>query len=697
MNLLDSFQYLNPFDDVAVHEDAVWGESDQSNLDVESIHADVSATLLDDLKHVTATTKTRVRFLVGREGLGKSHLFSRLRRHIGGQAVFVFASIPPSRPEALDRWLLGRVIAGLRHKAYENGQTQPYTQVDAFIYRLLIMSDRRLTDKTELEFHTYFQQLSDEAKQACLVAGQNKLADEGFDSEIVDTLFAVLKPERRQIALRWLSGSENLSEESLAILNHAMVLEDNKVRDVMVLIGKLAAFCKRPIVMVLDQLDMVTSSALIDIFQDFVFAVTQQSYSWYIVVSMLRERFEAWYARFNKPFVQRLAAQSTGGLPIVELHAFADVAQREELLMQRLRSHPLAEARRQRAILSSIYPLTETDIKGLVNSTAESTPRLLLRQASSIYNRRVSGKVAEYPLRSLSEVVAEAFDTRRGQIDESNICIEKASIADRVTEVIRLLALAHNIDKLEESLGSLEGSRLSDGTHNIFAWGDSKLEVIGHHVHNRRAFPDFAQKALKMENGALFVRSASAPVSGPASVQRFEELRQKHKCISLTNPVLADLEALMQLLADMRAGDFNFLETDPPFSPEAFMKAAAQLPILETLELAQAIRERLTRKSERPVTPVSPEPPRAVPPDPAAPVPANLESKIADIMQPVRWLAVERLCWLLQTQHGMKVDVNSVVKLVQTGGLQYKCEIYPPKVRSPGIPQILIYNEANSA
>jgi hypothetical protein len=74
-----------------------------------------------------------------------------------------------------------------------------------------------------------------------------------------------------------------------------------------------------------------------------------------------------------------------------------------------------------------------------------------------------------------------------------------------------------------------------------------------------------------------------------------------------------------------------------------------------------------------------------------------LMERIRENMQPLRWLAVERLCWLLHRQHGIDMEAASIAELVQTGSLKANFELYPPQVLSPGVPQILIYNEADRA
>ncbi|MGH8555684.1 MAG: hypothetical protein ACREUD_09005, partial [Gammaproteobacteria bacterium] len=126
----EEFLYLNPFLRNSVHESEIWAEEATGFADVESIHAEVSEVLRRDLRTVATHPQhpTRVRFLVGQGGAGKSHLFSRLRRQIGGEAIFAFASNPPTRPAALFRWTLDKIAYGLRHPRVVAGAPKPYSQ-----------------------------------------------------------------------------------------------------------------------------------------------------------------------------------------------------------------------------------------------------------------------------------------------------------------------------------------------------------------------------------------------------------------------------------------------------------------------------------------------------------------------------------------------------------------------------------------
>jgi hypothetical protein len=223
--MMDAFRYLNPFENAAVHEEEVWGEELRDRYDVEAIHADVSRALLEDLRHVTAKQATRVRFLVGAPGIGKSHLFSRLCRQLGGAAAFVLASMPPTRAEALPYWLLERVIAGLQHPRWLDGEQRLFSQLDALIYRLLIKYDPGLQNQTEDVAFEVLDEVEPQDFDHYLADLRNYIRVPDASDELVGGLLQCLRPESRRLALRWLSGSQNLTEEELALIGQAGVLD----------------------------------------------------------------------------------------------------------------------------------------------------------------------------------------------------------------------------------------------------------------------------------------------------------------------------------------------------------------------------------------------------------------------------------------------------------------------------------------
>lgn len=696
---MEAFRYLNPFENSSVHEDDVWGEQSNAAFDVESIHADVSCVLLDDLQHVAATGRTRVRFLVGPPGVGKSHLFSRLHRQIGGQTAFAFASIPPTRPAALPRWVLERVISGLQHKRLVDGGLRSYAQLDALIYRLLMENDPILRNETEDVVREVVTEAGQRERNQYLNNLRNELVGPDFNDELVGALLDVLRPESRRLALRWLSGTANLTEDDLASIGHANPLDDSGVHSLLVLLGRLANLAKLPIVLVLDQLDLMTEPAQIDAFQDLIFTLVDKSYGWYVVTALLRERYEAWLPRFNLPLETRLKAQSGGAMPTIELWLISDKSQKQALLAKRLVSNQLAAARTAHGITSQLYPLVPADIKQLVSNVEPAAPRALLTRAAAVFDRRVRGAEEIPPARRpLAEVIRAEFETRRARISEDSLSVDRAAIADRVAELVRLVALDMGISGLASTVGPLEGTGPGAGTHSIFSSGALALEVLGHHMQRGAAFPNFATRALGLEPGAIFIRAASANISGTKSIALFKQVCERHIFVSLTNPVLADLEALIHLLADMRAGDLRLLDTEPSPTDEAILQAASQLPFLATLPLAQAVRERLSGRST--VVPKEGPQPHIKPPpsiEGSGPDPVSLASKVREIMRPLRWLALERLRWLLRRHHQINLTTDALARLLRSEPYESMFEFYPPTVLTPGLPQILIFVEDDRA
>jgi hypothetical protein len=694
---MDDFRYLNPFENAAVHEDEVWGEEQRDRFDVESIHAEVSRALLEDLRHVAAKQATRVRFLVGAPGIGKSHLFSRLRRQLSGAAAFALASMPPTRAEGLPYWLLERVIAGLQHPRWLDGEQRAFSQLDALIYRLLIKYDPGLQNQTEDVAYEVLDGVEPDDFTLYLAEARNLIRTPDANDALVGGLLQCLRPESRRLALRWLSGSSNLSEEELALIGQSNVLDESGVRSLLVLIGQAARMARLPIVLALDQLDLMTQPAQIDAFQDLLLLLLNKSFNWYIVVGLNLPRYEEWLPRFTEPLMTRLTAQGGGAVPILELRGVREQPQKQALLERRLASELLQVARAQHRIDSALFPLSAKDLEQLAGSPEAIAPRSLLTQAATLYERRVQapGEPA-HSKRPLSEAVKVEYELRRARLTAEPTVADRAVIADRVADVVRLVALKQGCRDIKMTTGILEGNSPGAGTHNIFTLDQRQLHVIGHHVHKGGAFPAFVKKALALSPGAIFVRVAAVSTSGARSAVLVQQLRQHHVLVLLTQPELADLDALAQLLADLRAGDLHSLDTDPEPSDAALMQAITELPVFETLPLAQAIQRSLTNPAPRTAA-AAPEnavaaAPVAKPSMPA--VPPTLVKLVHDIMQPLRWLAVERLCWLLRRQHQLNYSADELGLLLRTPQFEDMLELHPNSVLTPGQPQIIIFLES---
>jgi signal recognition particle GTPase len=110
----EEFGFNNPFERNSVGEEEIWAEGEEGFQDVDLINRSAFKILTDDIESVRGSKKhtTKVRFMVGTSGAGKSHLFSRLRRWLEGQAIFIYASIPPQRSDGILPWTLKKVFLG---------------------------------------------------------------------------------------------------------------------------------------------------------------------------------------------------------------------------------------------------------------------------------------------------------------------------------------------------------------------------------------------------------------------------------------------------------------------------------------------------------------------------------------------------------------------------------------------------------
>ncbi len=114
------YLHANPFGGRSVKDEQIWGEADENLYDVPSINEDAFNQLRSDLEQLSHDQQTGLRFVVGPAGSGKSHLFARLRRELVGQH-FAFVSVPPKDPSAIKRFVLKKVVEGLRHRARNGG------------------------------------------------------------------------------------------------------------------------------------------------------------------------------------------------------------------------------------------------------------------------------------------------------------------------------------------------------------------------------------------------------------------------------------------------------------------------------------------------------------------------------------------------------------------------------------------------
>lgn len=378
---------LNPFLSSSVGEAELWGSREW--LDVPSIHAYATTDLNVMVEMVRATKRTRVRFVRGAGGAGKSHLFTRLRRLSGDSIFYAYAPNPPLQSETLEAFVLGRLIASLRNPArHPSGGASAYSQLRLLAYALLRPVVEQ--DVTLSQLHEAWSGIAlDEKKE--LLHQALLMLEADFPSvprSVMRAILTVLRDDKEALAAQWLAGATYLTEADLKYLGVPEPLRREDCAVVIQLLGKLSARVGMPFVLVMDQLDLIASSAQLDEFQRLLFSLIDQSENWVVLIGLVAERFTAWDTGLTQALRGRIGVPDSSA-PLGFLLPVTDVLpiggeDKKALLLARLKSAPLAAQRAKDGIISEIHPFTESDITRLTQGGAVF-PRHLIAAAADVY------------------------------------------------------------------------------------------------------------------------------------------------------------------------------------------------------------------------------------------------------------------------------------------------------------------------
>jgi hypothetical protein len=383
---------LNPFFSSSVGEAELWGSREW--LDVPSIHAYATTDLNVMVEMVRATKRTRVRFIRGAGGAGKSHLFARLRRQTGDTIFYAYAPNPPLQSETLEAFVLGRLIASLRHPArHPNGGASTYSQLRLLAYALLrpvVEQDVTLSQLHEAWSGIALEEKKDLLHQALL------LLESDFPSvprSVLRAILTVLRDDKEALAAQWLAGATYLTEADLKYLGVPEPLRREDCAVVIQLLGKLSARVGMPFVLVMDQLDLIASSTQLDEFQRLLFSLIDQSENWAVLIGLVAERFTAWDAGLTQALRGRIGVPDSSA-PLGFLLPVTDVLpiggeDKKALLLARLKSPALAAQRAKDGITSELHPLTESDLTRLTQGGAVF-PRHLIAAAGDVYEKALN-------------------------------------------------------------------------------------------------------------------------------------------------------------------------------------------------------------------------------------------------------------------------------------------------------------------
>ena len=733
MRTLVCYLPLNPFVDLSVGEAELWGT--RSWFDVPQIHAAQAAQLERAIDVVRNNRRTQVRFLRGVGGSGKSHLFARLRRDLGSSILYAYASNPPLQPDTLEPFLLTKIVGSLRHRARTaEGGEATYSQLRLLAYALLkpVIEQEGLTlDQLHESWSTI--PLDDQKMllhgAMLLLEAEHPMVSRG----VLRCLLNVLRDDKESLAAHWLAGTSYLTDADLKYLGEPEPMGRELNGPTIHLLGKLAAMAERPFVLVLDQLDLVTSTIQLDEFQRLLFALIDQSENWVVFIGLVGDRFRFWEENLNQAMRGRLGTPQAQQpdvftLPVIDVPPIL-TADKEALIRRRLASPALQRRRAEDAQTCTLFPLQESDLD-LLTSGGSMYARHLLAASSERFAQSVldDGKSNRLPLEEkMDAILEEAADQSREDVMQ----LSAIELGERVRELLEVLSSpAPTL-----ALGTLrEVVRGFDGTDQMADFAGKKLRLVASDS-TRRQFISVLQHLLQETTPTLLLRSAAALVSGQVTTERMTQFKARHFFHSITTSEAALLAGLGSVLASLREGNYDSLLTEPPATKEHVLAVLHDSGRLRSLRVWQAVQEALAGKPvpEFPPAPVLaagppvmvplpvpkpmdvPEPapvdmPLLVPPLPAMAPSASVLSAIAKsrpaslskntqetvevLLKTERWMEVRRLHRRLE-ELGCVCSLESLRYALRIAPLAEFAMLHPPDPTDSGEgPQIVLWHES---
>lgn len=596
------FAALNPFIVTSVGENDLWNAV--TLPDAPSIHAAGYDTLKSAVAQVRTQRRSRVHFVRGAGGSGKSHLFARLHRSCADSIFYAYAPNPPLQPEALEQFLLSRLVNSLRHAARRSdGTSAPYSQLRLLAYALLKPVVEQPLNLTEL--HEAWARISLESRKELIHEAVLLLEAEHpmVPRSVLRCLLNVLREDKEHLAAQWLSGAAWLTENELKYLGVPEPLRRGEVGLVIQLFGKLAAQAGAPVVLVLDQLDLITTPPQFDEMQRLLFMLIDQSENWLVLIGLVAERFAMWDAALTQALRGRIGVPDTAAplgfrLPVIDMLPISG-EQKRNLLTCRLENPALVEQRKQSDIPSAIHPLLEEDLQRLISGGAVF-PRHLLAAAAEIYTQRAStvpdatpsAKTPAPPTPSANkEPLADKIDALINQAKATakhNANPPSAiDLGERVRDLIELMAAA----PVTITEGGMRDSYDNfDGTDRWFEWGGGKIRLVTSEA-VRGSFLAVLERLRQACGDTLLLRHITNAVSG----QLTQELLAAFKTKNSFHPILTEdahlLNALGDVLAALREGAYDHFSTEPVATKENILAALRNHPPLRSLPLWQLIQK----------------------------------------------------------------------------------------------------------
>jgi len=668
--LSEKYRKLNPFVQNAVGENVIWASTENDFFDVESINEPAFKALLSGIDSVANDRQTRALFLVGSAGSGKSHLFARLRRKLpNGQ--FTFVSNPPTAIPHIKRFILKKIVSGMIKPVMGADGPLPYTQLHRMVYSLLhgFLKEKGLDVD---QIHERWEKLSPLKSCQNMEKLENCLAKSPELAALIDVghvLVRTLDKEKFHLAASWLSGNQNLSEADLHCLGVAGHLGDDDISEFMKQLGHLSLGAG-PIVLILDQLDTLLKPGQIHEIESLMIDLNDSSHNWYVIVSLVHEKFDLWMSTLSMPFKHRFGTVTHDSviLNTTELSGLRE-EQRRQLIMARLEAPRLISQRKDDGIEDTYYPLSESAIRELMTSDI-SNPRMLIQKAGQTYVEAVSGS-KQVRKTTLLDFIEQRLADLRAELQYQDITVDTAYLADRVEELFRLLWDVRANSALEGTDGLLHTDLPNfEGVDRIYACGDTTVRVVLYDVQQTNKFPTVLKKIVNAAPNTILVRDGRISISGKATKEKLDLFQKDKKFFHLSLDQIKRLHALGNLLAQMREGEFENQDTEPPPTQRGIYECLAQDRELVETDLAQTFLAMAGLENQpEELVPHEDGSDSFEPNDP-------LVKGIVRIMQEERWMSFERLCAHAGSK-GITTDPQRVYQYLRARPICESVLIYP--------------------
>lgn len=684
----EKYRKLNPFVQNSVGENIIWASGADDFCDVASINETAFKALLDDIESVNDDSKTRARFVVGPAGSGKSHLFARLRRKLpNGQ--FTFICNPPTAVPHIKRFILRKIVSGMDKPVMGAGGPLPYTQLQCMVYSLLRRFLKQKSWNVD-RIHERWGELSpaqSSQNMKKLEKGLAKSPELAILIHVSRVLARVLDKEKRHLAASWLSGNQNLSENDLHCLGVPGPLGDDEISELMKQLGRLSSGAG-PIVLILDQLDILGRPDQIQEMESLMIDLNDGSRNWYVVVSLVQEKFDLWYSTLSDPFKERfgIITENSVTLATAELSGLSE-EQRRQLIVARLATPRLVSQRKSDRIDDPYYPLSMAAVQELACSDIANA-RMLIQKALNAYIAAIGGG-AGIQKTALSEFIERLFADLRAELQEENLAVDTAYMADRVEELFRILWSVKTDSALEGAVGSLHRELANfEGIDKTYTCGDTSVRVVLYDVQQTNKFPTVLKRIVDSGPNTILLRDGRISISGKATKEKLNLFQKDKKFFHLSLDRIRGLHALGNLLARMREGEFETQDTKPPATERAIYECLAHNSELVDTDLARAfltmagLGGRSTAPDEVGTTG-----------DGSQPVEQDdsIVDGIARIMQAERWMSFERLC-VRAGFRGITADPQRVYECLKARPMSESVLIYPENANLLESIGIVIWN-----